>query len=1764
MASAMWAPSSSAAIAEGAPVYNADSNSRITGVSWGVFTAEEIERLAKAHVTEHQLYAKNLPKLNGPNDPALGPSDRRVRCATCFNTMFKCINGHLGVIRLPVPLYHIGFIDDVFKILNSVCWSCSALLVSPNDPRVVHAEGPNTGQVPTTARFTAVTKIAKRAKCSACGVPQPVYSKEKLVIRRKWKKDVYLERIEALGGKSLLFDATRRFTPADALDIFRNIAPETVRALGMDPEVAHPASLILQNLPVLPPNARPTIMASEGSKRRGPADATNQMQDIVKACRQVRRAADAIVNPGKAKERKEARAAARAQRVAAAAKKKKAAGGDKTSSSAVYGMVGRQEDEPEDEAAVQEQEHALLVEHLLPEGGGDAVSGGPGRPFLTDDDVLALRFADVTNTDLYPSITPRQASYLWDAAPVYCERLQNEVAVYYDNSGRLADAARQRSGTHQHGLMQRLTGKTGQMRNNIVTKRADQTGRTVVAPDNQLDVDEVGVPDVMMNTLTVPEPVHAGNMELLTVAVRAGPGVAGGAARVLHATGHLTQLHLVKNRDAITLQPGDVVERHLVDGDPVCFNRQPSLHRLSFVAMRARRVPGQAFRLSLAAASQFNADFDGDEMNLHVMQSAYANAELLQLMAVGKNVINPQNNAPALAIVQDTMVGSMLLTARDTLLGPDIMHQCVGAIRYRLPGKTEMPQPAFWREVPAVQSRQAGQGARFPGMARVYGSGGGSGSGTTATKLEPAWTGKQLFSLLLPPITLEKWVRGAAADDRKVDASDPDERYVRIVNGVLECGKLCKGTLGGAPGSILHKICTDHGEAAAVRFLSDLQRVIYAWLPSRGLTFSLRDCIVSPETRRKVDTYHRVMDVAVERIVAEAERLRPHLTEAEAVGVESNITTALNEVQGYTSRIVVNEHRWGVPDSSSSSSLRPPPPPPHGWAMVEAGSKGSAVNISQVAAQVGQINVDGGRIAPAKGSRRTLTMFPPGAHSASARGFVTTPFILGNEPHGYFFHMMGGREGVITTATVTADTGYGYRSAAKAMENNVVCWDLSVRNIGQNYIIQFIVGGDGMDPTKVERVNVGALKMSEAALRDALTAPGVPSTYVDRVVKLRTYLLRHRLNDLASVFSTMVLLPVNVRDEVQRHAVDDDDDETGANANADDGDGDNTAATNAAFCAQVQQLIDDLRKWLPHPLAMAELEFVLLYECRPQALRRVGLTPFTFRDSVAQEVKHRFVYALAHPGDCVGVVAAQSIGEPATQFTLNVFHTAGMVQRLLTVGVPRLKELLNASKAIRTPAILAPYRDTGASKEVQDGLAASLQFLCVDAVIHSSYPQLEPVGEVATSKDAALLEFTTALYGPEPATASPWVLRLVLNAAVLRAHGMTPRGVAARVAVQMKDYKLAMVYSQPNMQTWVLRLRLVGDDSEQGCRKLHADLRESVLLGGISGVRHCRVISRARYVDTPDRGVVSVQERVMDIECVPVASNNKPRMTLQKLATQDWLDWERTTTNDVQEVVQTLGLLAGRRVLLTELERVIGYGGKYVDPRHLTQVVDSMTHRGFVMPFTRHGINRVDFSTMQRASFEEPVDQVLQAARGGVVQSSLQGRTDCIVFGQKAPLGTGLVALRHDVPVQSTGAFRPMVSSAELKEYGAARSRAPIRPAAQNVRINPKLVPKLRAVRDSASVAHVWEGDAPNDLDDDVEDDQGGGSGGRLYRHPVLEALFAPVAAAATITTDASGLEIPEGPVGALPPSISVLHDATGFRPSSPTPEVIAALMEDL
>ena len=574
------------------------------------------------------------------------------------------------------------------------------------------------------------------------------------------------------------------------------------------------------------------------------------------------------------------------------------------------------------------------------------------------------------------------------------------------------------------GFCQRLKGKQGRFRGNLSGKRVDFSGRTVISPDPNIGVNEVAIPEHVAKTMTFPEKVTSHNLTKMRKAVHNGQRKWPGANWIIkNKSGFKQSTKFGSYRQAEVLAVGDTVERHLVDGDVVLFNRQPSLHKLSIMAHCVRVRQSRTFRLNECVCTPYNADFDGDEMNLHVPQTEEAKAEALELMGVKHNLATPRNGEPIIAAIQDFITGAYLLSNKDRFFDRKTFIQLCTSM---LEGDThiDLPTPAIVKPV-------------------------------------RLWTGKQVFNVLMRPhkgsdvrVNLDAPCREyRPASDVKHRDLDPKDSWLCIRDSTIMCGVLDKSTVGaGKKDSIFFTILRDFGEDAALTVMNRLARLISRYLTNQGFSIGVNDV-------RPGDSLTKSKELLVETSYAECDELIARFRDGKLKpsGAYDAEQTLEKDISNNLTRV---RKEAGEKCSSELSKYNA------AMIMANCGSKGTTINVSQMVTVVGQQIINQERVQEGF-QDRTLPHFPRNSRQPPSKGFVRNSFYTGLSPNELFFHAMSGREGLVDTAVKTAETGYMSRRLMKSLEDVSVLYDETVRN-STGAVVQFMYGDDGLDPTNME------------------------------------------------------------------------------------------------------------------------------------------------------------------------------------------------------------------------------------------------------------------------------------------------------------------------------------------------------------------------------------------------------------------------------------------------------------------------------------------------------------------------------------------------------------------------------------------------------------------------------------------------------------------------------------------------------------------------
>jgi DNA-directed RNA polymerase III subunit RPC1 len=1305
----------------------------------------------------------------------------------------------------------------------------------------------------------------------------------------------------------------------------------------------------------------------------------------------------------------------------------------------------------------------------------------------TEDDITA-KLGDIVfaNAALKDSLNKGQAANqiveLWD-------HLSLQIAMYINSD--VPGLQKGEFGKQIRGFVQRLKGKQGRFRGNLSGKRVDFSGRTVISPDPNLNIDEVAIPIIVAKNMTYPELVTRYNRAKLQDCIRNGTRKWPGANYVYKAGQDFRLFLKYGNRDHIAneLSDGDIVERHLRDGDVVLFNRQPSLHKLSILSHFVKVRPHRTFRLNECVCTPYNADFDGDEMNLHVPQTEEARTEAVQLMGVKHNIVTPKNGEPIISALQDFVTASYLLSSKDIFYDKKtFVTICVGMLEENT--KFDLPPPAI-------------------------------------IKPQSLWTGKQVFNILMCPNRRSEVKVNIDAQCRdfkqfhtgKLAHRDlQDDSFLCIRNSEMMCGRMDKSTVGaGRKNSLFYVLYRDFGPTAAAEGMNRLSKLCARWLTNQGFSVGVSDVTPSVAlTSMKSNMIEKVFRECEEFSKGSREgKLKRKAGLSDAETLEQEQVTALSTVRTGLSKEL----------SSHLSKFNSP------MVMATSGSKGSAINVAQMAALLGQQDIEGKRVADGF-QDRTLPHFAKHEHKPPSKGFVSNSFYTGLNPSEFLFHAVGGRVGLVDTAVKTAETGYMSRRLMKSLEDLSTQYDHTVRNAVSN-VVQFRYGDDELDPVDME-ASAKPVDFERTFAHIEATTYDVHDEGLDekeiyscmeeilaekRADHLRLDLKGQELlydnederftdqHESARAFIQSVSDFVNEKRATSKRVRADKAHLAVAKAPTSrpmpsSGLQPESAAvssprrTRRALRRSGQQLDNEDAEGTPKSQAGRKGKS----QARPTTtqLKRLGFAPstkdrFELTSKISRRTLQGFVKlclekyekARVEPGHAVGAVGAQSIGEPGTQMTLKTFHFAGVAGMSLTQGVPRIKEIINASKDISTPVITCRlerrsdhsipeslgrivkgrieslfledvassietnwYRTRAGNLTIQIsldtitelGLDVGLQEICNKVQKHRRCKD-PSLNIYAVKPDRIVLSLDSTFSKDKKANASKreelsprdGLLRLQHLKRFLPGIHILGHPQAKRAVVMAEDDPDSEKIKSRRHEKEGQRLTKEQDKKTLDDVQIQAPVIKTEKSDDAAPAEDA-----GRSLKT--RGKKSTKKAVVDDPIIKIEDDKAPLTTkpdpekpiqmhkvmvegygLRYCMNTDGVDPYTTSTNSIIETLQVLGIEAARTKIIKEIQEVTK--DLSIDPRHMALLADVMTYKGEVLGITRFGLAKMRDSVLQLASFEKTADHVFDAGIAGKADK-IEGVSECVIVGKTMGVGTGSVDVVRNMRWQKRDAHK--------------------------------------------------------------------------------------------------------------------------------------------
>ncbi|RCI08269.1 hypothetical protein L249_8353 [Ophiocordyceps polyrhachis-furcata BCC 54312] len=1224
----------------------------------------------------------------------------------------------------------------------------------------------------------------------------------------------------------------------------------------------------------------------------------------------------------------------------------------------------------------------------------------------------------------------------------------------------------------EDGIKQQLEKKEGLFRMNMMGKRVNFAARSVISPDPNIETNEIGVPPVFAKKLTYPEPVTSHNFRDMHQAVLNGVEKWPGAFAVENEQGQVVSLRNKSDDDRLSLAnqllaptnsnaartSNKKVYRHLTNGDVVLMNRQPTLHKPSIMGHRVRVLPGEkTIRMHYANCNTYNADFDGDEMNLHFPQNEVARAEALQIADTDHQYLSATAGKPLRGLIQDHISVSVAICNRDAFFSRGDYQQLIyAALRpesgHIMSDRLQLLPPAILKPL-------------------------------------PRWTGKQIFTTILLNIR-PLGCGGLTMSERaqiKAEQWGPnsEEGRVLIQDGHFISGVLDKSQIGHSAGGLVHAVHETYGPAFAGKLLSSLGRLLTRYLHMRAFSCGIDDLrltkIGESARQQALQSADRVGLKIASTYVSFEQRQDP-----------SNVTlfTRLEEVFRDDTKqkgldLLMNRGATNITDAvlraCIPSRLEKLFPGNQMQTMTTSGAKGSMVNASLITCNLGQQVLEGRRV-PLMVSGKSLPSFKPFETNIRAGGYVVNRFLTGIRPQEYYFHHMAGREGLIDTAVKTSRSGYLQRCLIKGMEGLVVAYDNSVRD-SDGSLVQFLYGEDGLDVTKqkyladfkfiLENVDAEAaqLRYDEKVGENLVTRRADNSKWMKSALKhADNNDPKHKdplisvVNPATNAFATSEAFYWSMINFLKANA-------DGLIKQKVDG-----AKQTSSRAAWHRKLVTLNRK-------NAELLFALKY-----------------------------LKSLMEPGEAVGIVAGQSVGEPSTQMTLNTFHLAGHSAKNVTLGIPRLREILmTASRRISTPSMtLFPISELSSSDF--ENFSKSIGTLYLNSIIdrvdveersgrgkmfeeakmyHVSlkfFPAKEykdtyavSVIEVMDAVEKRCLQELQFLIRKEfktkkvQDTAATPLIGVKAGVVEIATGGVGDDGAEDATEAKQRAYQTEAVSYGPNdEEDDALQMQnetgstssTEGEDIDDSGRPAPESITSrpnvvssvedeedgSSLSTNVRAQRILRTHLDVTHFESDERGgqwcnmtfefefatpkvlmlnVVHEAVRKTVVRHIPRVNscsldvgNKSDRVAhtegvnLQAMwICGDTIDLKRLRTNDIGAMLDVYGVEACRGNIVLELTGVFESHGIKVDNRHLNLIADYMTRNGSFTPFNRVGLQG-NVSPFTKMSFETTVSCLKDAILEGE-WDNISTPSSCLVMGKLGRVGTGGFDVLTRLPTHS-------------------------------------------------------------------------------------------------------------------------------------------------
>lgn len=1170
--------------------------------------------------------------------------------------------------------------------------------------------------------------------------------------------------------------------------------------------------------------------------------------------------------------------------------------------------------------------------------------------------------------------------------------MQMHIATFFNND---KGGSQQKNKKPTKSVNERLKSKDGRVRGNLMGKRVNMSARTVITSDPYISINQVGVPLVIAKNLTYPEIVTPQNLAYLQELVKNGNRIYPGANYVIkhridsqgNETERVFRLKRSSTGKPIEIKPGDIVERQLVNGDVILFNRQPSLHKLSMMGHTCHIINDASlltFRLSVNVTEPYNADFDGDEMNMHVPQSPQTVCEIQGLANVNKRFVKPSNSAVAIVAKQDSLLGGYIIT-RD---GKWIDWKDAGNM---------------------LMYTHVGLALDIPKGMRI--------------------AARRVFSEIIPgKINIER-------------NNSKGEVEVRIVNGKLLQGLVSKQVTA----AIVQRSWNDYGGQVTQQFIDDLQRLTLQYLMYDGCSMGISDMVATREIDSQV---HKIIETKRSEIMTIITERDNDPQSIDTVSFEIILKDNLKSVQDACQKIIMpnfdadNNLYNAIKSGSNGAEFN---------AVQIMGCIGQVIiddkmiqkkfNNRTLPTFCQHDDSPFARGFCANGFAKGMNPMEFFFHIMSGRegliasaiktadtGYVERKLIKTLEDIKVEY------DGTVRNANgkiiqyVYGDNGIN--TETQVMQK-IAILRLNNKTVNEKYCYSDVELRELASKTYNKQTNrelydkLIALRDEARVIQSRIAKPTSSGEFTEDFfvpVDVRQFVVnlcnrenrenKAELVDPSYVLEKLRLLTESTSSRIIKYL------ETSVIRRADD--------ESVKFMLRLY-LYDTLSpKKCTHLYKFSKSEF----------------------DEVITYFQTQLQYCKVEGGEMVGFVAAQSIGEPITQSNLKDFHRSG-TGKSTSLGLPRIKEILSISQNIRTPEMEIVFQDAyRQDKIITKKIASHLKFTTLADIIDKAETIYDPspnaedsimnqdgvdnVFQIEADKSGCQSDLTNL----------PWVIRIRLNKEKLLERNVTMLEIKTSFCHNWrarhedakgnrKDYKrlisrisqTAIITNYDNSPEPMVHIRYDAMNYDSNTLIQFQDLIiNRYRIKGFADITESKDIFEKSFYKVDAEGGISMEKQYV------VSTSG---VNLRDITQINGINLEATTCNDIYAIYEMYGIEAARTAFIRELTIAIASSGVYSNYQHIELLADAITHMGGLIAVNRHGTNKLDTDPLSRSSFERTVDQLLYAAAFAEsdYNRSISARVmmGCLIKG-------------------GTGCFDLLLDHDKIKKYLPAKNRQTLKP----------------------------------------------------------------------------------------------------------------------